>query len=1023
MGAERRSVSEAEPARSASFVQAARRPSRQPDPGARASGLPPALSSFVGRARERALLDALVEGGARLVTLLGPAGAGKTRLAVEWARGRRAELVDRPVYFCDLTEARSLDGVCYALAAALGVPIARGSTAEGAPEQLGAALASCGAALVVLDNFEQVVAWAGATVGEWLAQAPEATLLATSRSPLGLPGESLCEVGPLALPAPGVDARLADAVELFVDRARAARPGFQPTASEAAAIADVVARLDGMPLAIELAAARMRVLSPRQIALHLARRFELCARSAPGAPARHATLRAAIDWSWDLLEPAERAALVQCAVFRGGFDLEAAEAVLSLDGAWALDAVQALCERSLAQACESPTADGTMRYRLYESVREYAAERLAQATERAEVEARHEAHYHALALDAERAAGARGRSRTLALLATEFDNLLAVHRRATTHAAQGDVGAATRALELAVALEPLALARGPLGLGLETLEQALAVAGPLRARAPALVARALLARAHILAELDRPDESLASREEAHALAVRSGDGRLEGRVQASLARAAWHAGDLERAAELCEGALLLHRAAGDRVMEGRTMSYRASAEHARGWLDEARRDYDRALATLRAVGDRQGEGVTLGHLARLEHDAGATERARVRYAQAIDILRAIGDRYNEAGFVAELGHVALELGDAPLAHGLYERALAAQREVGNHRAQALGLLWLGRAAELEGACELAREHYAAAAERLGDAPHPLTAGLLACFAGRLAADAGEIERAEAYLVEAERELARAGRSLLAPLTSLCRGHLDLARARQAPTSSDAATHVERALDALRLARGATCAEVRLSARALEAAIAAARPGAARLAMLPPPEQPDHPEAPDSAPDTDREGLARDERPSWPLVAPFAADALLGVTHLRDERPSSPIPAPRPSLPPSTLWVSDSGRAFRPPTGELVDLATRGPLRRILSALADQRESAPGEALGRDALVAAGWPGERLVPDAAAGRVYAAVATLRRMGLREWLVRRDDGYLLDAAVPFRRGGADGVDSSRVPRSAG
>ncbi|MCC6526562.1 MAG: tetratricopeptide repeat protein [Polyangiaceae bacterium] len=1009
-----------------SFIRpAVRRPSHRPRPAAReASGLPPALTSFVGRGRERSAIDRALGSGARLVTLVGPGGAGKTRLAVEWARGRRAETGDRAIFFCDLTEARSLEGVCVAVASALGVPMARGAGAAEHTAQLGLALAGHEGAVVVLDNFEQVVAHGAATVGRWLVDAPDAVLVVTSRSPLGLPGEQVCEVGSLGLPAPGAEVRGADAVELFVERARAVRVGYEPSVADAREIAAVVARLDGLPLAIELAAARMRVLTPRQIAQHLERRFELLGRAPAGVPARHATLRAAIDWSWDLLEPAEQSALAQCAVFRGGFDLEAAMAVVELPGSWALDAIHGLCERSLVHAYEPPDGDGELRYRLYESVREYAAERL-QASDtalRQGVLGRHDAHYQRLARETHASAALRGRPRALQLLAWELENLVSVHARALAAARGGDVQAHVRALDIAIALEPLVLARGPLGLGLEVLGRALEGTRALAAAEPALCARAELARAHVLAELGREAESLAARLEAHALAVRSGDGRLEGRVLASLARHAWHAADLERAVELCEAALVLHRAALDRTMEGRTLSYRASALHARGLFEAARGDYERALSVLRAEGDRQGEAVTLGHLGRLEHDAGDCERARVRYAQAIDTLRSIGDRYNEASFVAELGNVALELEDGALAHGLYERALAAHREVGNQRAEGLGLAWLGRAAELEGMRATAREHYAAAAERLGPTGHPLAAGLLACWRARLAADSDELEAARELHAAGVALSARVGDAPLVLVGELTGAHLALAAGRRAPSAAEAATHFQAAVAAGERARGAVrgSAEVRLALRALERALAghglsASHATVAARPAIPPPSLPRSHAPHASHASLAAEEPASQEEPGAPSTDPHPPRLSFAAG------PPSAAPTAPGSGPPSwatseILWVSASGRAFRLPGGERVDIATRGPLRRILAALADRREQAPGVALGRDELVALGWPGERMHADAAAGRVYAAVATLRRLGLRELLERRDDGYLLSADVPLVRGG-EGPDSSR------
>ncbi|HHH27910.1 MAG TPA: cyclase, partial [Polyangiaceae bacterium] len=341
-----------------------------------------ALTSFVGRSDDLAALDHAIRGGARLVTVVGPGGSGKTRLVVEYLGRHREELsMRRPggMWMAELTEARSVDGICAVVAPTLGIPLAKSKTSREQVELIERALVARDPTLLVLDNFEQVLEHAEATVGRWHRGAAGALLIVTSRSPLGLDGETVIPIDSLSLPDVGGSPDSSDAVRLFVDRARAARHGYEPTRSDLVSIAAIVRRLDGMPLAIELAASRMRVLGAAQIEQHLSRRFELLCSSGEADP-RQATLRGAIDWSWQLLGPAERSALSQCSVFRGGFDLDAAQNVLDLSdhhGApWILDVLQSLVERSLVRTYEPAGMPGMLRYRLYESVRDYAAERL-----------------------------------------------------------------------------------------------------------------------------------------------------------------------------------------------------------------------------------------------------------------------------------------------------------------------------------------------------------------------------------------------------------------------------------------------------------------------------------------------------------------------------------------------------------------------------------------------------------------------------------------------------------------------
>ena len=291
--------------------------------------LPAERDAFVGRAEALAELSRQIQSGARLVSVLGIGGTGKTRLVTRYGRSWLGEFPGG-VWFCDLAPARSLDGIVSAVAQGLDVPLGRDDPVV----QLGHAIAGRGPCLVILDNFEQVARHAAQTLGHWLDRADQARFVVTTREVLGLAGEEVLALPPLPP---------ADGAALFVQRAEAAKPDFQPNAEDQAAIAPLVALLDGLPLAIELAAARVRVMPPRMLLARMSERFKLLA-SKGGRLDRQSTLRAAFDWSWDLLPTAEKAALAQLSVFEGGFTLEAAEGVLDLSGyddaPWTVDVVQ-----------------------------------------------------------------------------------------------------------------------------------------------------------------------------------------------------------------------------------------------------------------------------------------------------------------------------------------------------------------------------------------------------------------------------------------------------------------------------------------------------------------------------------------------------------------------------------------------------------------------------------------------------------------------------------------------------------
>ncbi|MCP4868683.1 MAG: protein kinase [Proteobacteria bacterium] len=318
--------------------------------------------TFVGRETDLEALDEFVQAGGRLVTLVGPGGTGKTRLAQRFAVSRSARFAGGSWWF-DLSEATSADGVCAAAARALGIGLTSGESSE----RVAAAIAGRGRCLIVVDNLEQVQPFATKTLALWTERCPEATFVVTSRVVLQLSEEFVYRLGPLETPIMNQLVMADDlvaavegnpAVQLFVQRAKAARSTFDLTESNVQDVAMLVFELDGIPLAIELAAARTKVLSPARILERLPRRFDLLTTGRQDVTGRQATLRATIDWSWNLLEPWEQAALAQCSVFRGGFDLEAAEAVIQLEGAWAVDALQALQDKILLRSWEPPETPG-----------------------------------------------------------------------------------------------------------------------------------------------------------------------------------------------------------------------------------------------------------------------------------------------------------------------------------------------------------------------------------------------------------------------------------------------------------------------------------------------------------------------------------------------------------------------------------------------------------------------------------------------------------------------------------------
>jgi predicted ATPase/class 3 adenylate cyclase/DNA-binding CsgD family transcriptional regulator len=555
------------------------------------NNLPDQLSTFVGREDELAQLrDAMRE--TRLLTLTGAGGAGKTRLALQLV----ADLLDHfpdGAWWVDLAPVTDDQRVVDTLAGALGVRPLPGVTALEA---------SCGwlahrRALVVIDNCEHLLAASSDTVEAVLRACPEVCVIATSRTPLGVDGETDWRVPSLSLPAPERRREpleivgQSDAVRLFIERARKARPNFAVTNDSAPAVAQICHELDGLPLAIELAAARVRMMSVDQIAAGLGDRFHLLTRGTRTALPRHQTLRASVDWSYALLSAAERTLLRRLAVFAGGFSLDLAEAACadaSVERVAILDLLASLVEKSLVIADEQM---GAVRYRLLETVRQYALERLIEADESTAMLDRHRDALLAFAEEIEPKLHLRGQREWLEVLDQEDANLTAALDRAI------DTDAET-ALRLCVALTFWWKLRGRFVPAERGFVRALAAADP----APSSTrARALFGRGYLASYALDVEVAGACLQEACEMAEKVGD-------HSTLARALMMAGWLQllRDPDLCratsERALQLARASHDDWAYSTSTMNIAFAHFFQGRLNEGERILDEMVPLLEQRG-------------------------------------------------------------------------------------------------------------------------------------------------------------------------------------------------------------------------------------------------------------------------------------------------------------------------------------------------------------------------------------------------------------------------------------
>ena len=845
---------------------------------------------FVGRGEELESLERVVGAGVRLVTVVGPLGAGKTRIASEFCR-RHGDAM-----FVDLTEARAEGDIVRAVAGALELALAGGDPVA----QVGWALAER-PAVVVLDNFEQVATFAHSTVAVWMKLAPEAVFVVTSRVALRIAGEVELALGPL-------DAE--HALALFEDRARKLVPDFEVPAADRDGVGELLAQLDNLPLVIELAAARVRALPPAQLLRKLSDRLTLLRDH--GRVPRQASIEGAVAWSWDLLDEAERDALCRLTVFRGGFSLEAAEAVLT---SRAISIVESLLDKSLLWRAPSVADPLDARFRLYESVKAFAVPRLDELAA-SQARSRHAAHYGALAVSLRQPLVHGGTAdeqiSALRRIGEEFPNLVAV--------SESDVEGACIAAILAI--DAYLEARGPASrrrellrsVGVEHFELALAAAEAELAGADGERAAALAGR-------------------ARALAVSDAD-----RCRASItaARIARVSGEPEVACEHARAAVEKAQRAGDRRLEAMARGNLAASMHP---IQDARRELERAMECAAHTDDARLR-LQLRNLAgSLAMTAGDLESARLHFERAIAPAAELRDDRVRAAVEANLALVEHYRGNLDAAHAGFTAAHASFRRIGLRHEAAVALA--NRAAVEIDYPDRADDAFVSLDEALEvlSGTGSVSEGIARATLGNLYHVRGDLRRAtEAYARALELLPADSSH---AESTTL---YLDLARL-EAPQPPEGGALASRG--APEPSEGGAVDWVTEAAKSLPLFARLAE----RLHERPPPEK-----APESA----------------------------GTPDL--------------TLDANGFWFRTSS------DDEPVDIRRRGPARTLLLAFVERHNASPGAAIDLDALFELGWPDQGNIDvDAAHKRVYAAIGTLRKLGLQDYIVTTDEGYLLDPSL--------------------
>jgi len=694
---------------------------------ARPNNIPLQPNLLVGREAEVGQAQKLLlRPGVRILTFSGPGGTGKTRLALQVAADM-IDVFDDGAYFVPLADVRDPDLFASTVAHAMNM---REEGARPVVEQL-KELIGGKRILLVLDNFEQVLP-AAPVVSDLLSACPQLEILVTSRAVLRLSGEHEFPVPPLGLPRmrhlPPVEVLLRDfpAVALFVQRAAAVKPDFALTEENKQTVAEICTRLDGLPLGIELAASRIKLLPPQMMLTKLESALKLLTGGARDLPARQQTLRGAIAWSYDLMEPGERTLWQRLSVFQGGCSFEAAEAVCNADGTLdVLDGLGSLADQSLLRQGEQEELHGEPRFTMLLTLREFAAERLQESGEEGEIRSQHAAFFRRMAQASEPELTGPRQDALLDHLAAEHDNL----RGALDWLVRENPEAA---LEMAGSLWRFWELRSHFGEARERLDEVLDLAPEASSnRAKALRGAGIIAynlgdyptaRRRALEsqeiwraggdhagvadsytdlgiiETDVGDYVKARAHHEMALGLRTDmkDHRGVARSSSNLGQIAERLGEFETARSYYEQSLSTRRKAQDRSGVATALMNLGNLARRQGDYSTARERYDESLAIRRGLGHVQGMASALNALGLVEMFQGSFEESKRHFLEARDLLRDLGARADEAAVLGNLGEVTEQLGDVEHARACLEESLSIERGLGNARHVAYALGTLGR---------------------------------------------------------------------------------------------------------------------------------------------------------------------------------------------------------------------------------------------------------------------------------------------------------------------------------------
>ncbi len=658
----------------------------------RLSPLPAELTPLLGRTRESDQVRELLEAPAnRLVTLIGPGGVGKTRLALHVASTLFDDFAEDVAYVA-LASIRDPNQAFAAIAQSFGLF----SDAQDSPEDQLADLLHDRQLLLVLDNFEQILG-AAPSLTNVLIRCPGVTALVTSQAPLGILGEQLYPLLPLSVPSSeqttAEDILRSDAVALFAQRARSVNPNLVIDDRMAQTIAGICRRLDGLPLAIELAAARTNILSPDALLARLSNRLKVLSGERRGVPDRLRTMRHAIAWSYDLLAPDEQALFRQMSVFVGGFSLDAVEAICQTtdDGRQAYDVLSALVDHSLVQS--SPLPSGDSRFLMLETLRDYGLEQLEATGEEDNARLAHATFFVDLSEEAEPHLVGSEQEAWLDRLDAESENLRAAVDWSLTH------GHEEIPLRIGGAIWRFCSARGLASDCRAWLERTLAAEGNEQSPYRGI---ALIGAGNLFEEHRELDTGWSYFEQARRFADRTANPLIGTRAMSGLGIVAHDRGEYAAALELHTQAADLARLANDPRSVGVAAANMAGLSYYLGKLDDAERYWNESMGIFASLGETTSEAISASNLGALALERGEFERSERLQQRALTLQRQLKSSHDIPYTLINLGETLCFLGDYTQSHDCFAEAIMLLRQEGNAVIEGVALSGVAKLALAQG---------------------------------------------------------------------------------------------------------------------------------------------------------------------------------------------------------------------------------------------------------------------------------------------------------------------------------